>query len=720
MKAKKAQIISLLFLAALVGCSNTSDVTSDTGNSNNTSQTTETGTSSSDSKSKPISVSINTERNYLYVNEELSLSAAFEPSNSSDDYRLTSSDPDIISVTGRKIKGVSATTDDEEVTITLTTDAGLTATAKFVVYDAISHVTDLLNTSHTLALKNATGGSLNILSIEEGLDDYNESISYNIYKNSSEVIDEVQEGSSDAVTTIYNRAIIGDSYVESRRKRTGSTGDYNNVNGYLENRTIVDEVTDSYRQYTREEAEERISNVQICSSTSVGTRGMEGFILDQFLTNSSSFGSSNAKSSITMEENLSSLSDIYTLSYDYTKSDSTTRVEEELVLEFAPSGLLIEISDKLNEYEGDDPKLVASYDVNGVQMSGEREDIPEGAFDFSEYFLTDFDVIFHSDMFDYSTESDTTYNVGDTAWLLTSDYSLPHSPSTAITYIDPIKITSVSDPDAVEIIYDSRIKFKKLVSDLEVTVSSTINKVEKKVTLHCVPPATTMIRFGEFVNPDSSFSYYADVTSAHYLPSSWVVGTDREVWVVGEKAQQSPEITVTSSNTDVATVTMVEGSSNKFTFHPIKAGKATIKVVDKTLGEEKAINKEITIYDNSDIGIADLLRESAFTPYNSSLYADFDFSGTSGTNCGDFSGKYAYGSGGIDIWGSWIVEEGEVKVTTYSGAFGEVTYGSSVFVLTDVSFSNYSKYGPTNLTIKGTSQSAGEIGDGFGTGIVLY
>ncbi len=719
MKAKKAQILSLLFLAALVGCSNTSDVTSDTGNSSNTAQTTDKGNSESKADAKPTSVSINAERNYLYVNEELSLSAAFEPSNTTDDYRLTSSDPDIISVTGRKIKGVSATTDDEEVTITLTTDAGLTATAKFVVYDAINHVTDLLNISHTLALKNATGGSLDIISTEDGLDDYNESISYNIYKNSSEVIDEVQEGTDDSITTIYNRAIIGDSYVESRRKRKGNTGDYTNVNGYLENRSIVDEVTDSYHQYTKEEAEERISNVQICSSTSIGTRGMEGFILDQFLTNVSSFGSSYAKSSITMKENLSAISDIYTLSYDYTKTDSTTRVEEELVLEFDPSGLLIEISDKLNEYEGEDPKLVASYDVNGVQMSGEREDIPEGAFDFSEYFLTDFDVIFHSDMFDYSTTCDTTYNVGDTAWLLTSDYSLPHSPSTATTYIDPIKITAVSDPDAVEIIYGSRIKFKKLVDDLEVTVSSTINKVEKKITLHCVPPATTMIRFGEYTNPDS-FPSYADVTSAHYLPSSWVIGMDREVWVVGEKVQQSPDVTVTSSDPEVATVTMVEGSNNKFTFHPIKAGKTTIKVVDKTLGEEKALTKEITIYDNSDTGIADLLRESAFTPFNSSLYADFDFSGTTGTNCGDFSGKYAYGSGGIDIWGSWIVEEGEVKVTTYSGAFGEVTYGSSVFVLTDVSFTNYSKYGPTNLTIKGSSQSVGEIGDGVGTGIVLY
>ncbi len=717
MKAKKAKILSLFLLLTLAGCQKTSDITSGNSASSNNTSDNQTSDSNSTSDKKPTSVSIKTDRNYLYVNEELSLGASFEPSDTSDDYKLTSSDPDIIAVTGRKITGVSATNENEEVTITLTTDGGLTATAKFVVYDVINHVTDLLNVSHTLALENATGGSLDITSYEDGQDDYTESISYNIYKNSSEVIEEITEGSS-SVTTIYNRAIIGDSYVEARRRRKGSTGDYYNVNGYLENRSIVDTVTDKYREYTKEEAKERISNVQICSSTSIGTRGMEGFVLDQFLTNVSSFGSSYAKSTITMEENLSSISNIYTLSYDYTRKDSTTRTEEKLVLEFDNTGLLINVNDVLNEYEGEDPKLVANYEVSGVQMSGEKEDAPEGSFDFSEYFFDDFDVIFHSDMFNYSADySDTTYNVGDTAYLMTYDSYMNHSPSTASTYIDPIKITSVSDPDAVEIIYGNRIKFNKLVADLEVTVQSTIKKVEKKITLHCVPPETTKIQFGEFINAGTSFSYFADVTSAHYLPSSWILGTDREVYVAGEKAQQSPNITVTSSNPDVATVSLVEGSSNKFTFHPVKAGKTTIKVVDKTLGEEKALTKEITIYDNSDTGIADLLRESNFTPFNTSLYSDFDFSGTAGTNTGDFSGKYC---DNYDIWGSWIVEDGEIKVTTYSGVFGEVTYGSSTFVLTDITFSNYAKYGPTNLTIKGTSQSAGDIGDGSGTGIVLY
>ncbi len=717
MKAKKAKILSLFLLLTLAGCQKTSDVTSDKPSDTAKSSDTQTSDSKSDVEKKPTSVSIKTDRNYLYVNEELSLSASFEPSDSSDDYRLTSSDPDIISVTGRKITGVSATNENEEVTITLTTDGGLTATAKFVVYDVINHVTELLNTSHTLALENATGGSLDITSYEDDQDDFNESISYNIYKNSSEVIEEVTEGTS-YVSTIYNRAIIGDSYIESRRRKNGTSGDYVNVNGYLENRSIVDTVTDKYREYTMEEAKERISNVQICSSTSIGTRGMEGFVLDQFLTNVSSFGSSYAKSAITMEENLSSISNIYTLSYDYTRKDSTTRIEEKLVLEFDSTGLLINVDDALNEYEGEESKLVANYVVSGVQMSGDKEDAPEGSFDFSEYFFDDFDVIFHSDMFDYSSDSsDTIYNVGDTAFLMTYDNYMKHSPSTATTYIDPIKITSVSEPDAVEIIYGNRIKFKKLVADLEVTVQSTIKKVEKKITLHCVPPQTTKIQFGEFLNPDTNFAQYSATSSAHYLPSSWILGTDREVWVVGEKVQQSPDITVTSSNTDVATVSLIEGSSNKFTFHPVKAGKTTIKVVDKTLGEEKALTKEITIYDNSDSGIADLLRESNFTPYNTSLYSDFDFSGTANTNTGDFSGKYC---DSYDIWGSWIVEDGEIKVTTYSGAFGEVTYGSSAFVLTDITFSNYAKYGPTNLTIKGSSQSVGEIGDGSGTGIVLY
>lgn len=247
-----------------------------------------------------------------------------------------------------------------------------------------------------------------------------------------------------------------------------------------------------------------------------------------------------------------------------------------------------------------------------------------------------------------------------------------------------------------------------------------MKNVQKKVTLHCVPPTTTKIQFGEFMNPTSSFASYSSCSSAHYLPSSWVMGTDREVWVVGEKVQQSPSVTVTSSNPEVATVTMVEGSENKFTFHPVKAGKTTIKVVDKTLGEEKALTKEITIFDNSDEGIADLLKESAFVPFNQDLYSDFKFSGTKGTNKGDFFGKYGSGTSALEIWGSWKVEDGEVKVDDYSGAFGQYNVGNSEFLLTEITYSNYAKYGPTNFVIKESSQNAGEIGDGDGTGVVLY
>ena len=324
-------------------------------------------------------------------------------------------------------------------------------------------------------------------------------------------------------------------------------------------------------------------------------------------------------------------------------------------------------------------------------------------------------------MFNYdTTTSDLTYNVGDTAYLLNLDGYIGGKPSTASTYIDPIRIKSVSHPDAVEIINGNRIKFNKLVENLEVTISSSMKNVEKKVTLHCVAPTTTKIQFGEFTNPSSSFASYSGVSSAHYLPSSWIVGTDREVWVVGEKVQQSPSVTVTSSNPEVATVTMVEGSENKFTFHPVKAGKTTIKVVDKTLGEEKALTKEITVFDNSDEGIADLLKESPFTSFNGDLYSDFNFSGAKGTNKGDFFGKFGSGTSAIEIWGSWKIEESELKVDTYSGAFGEYKYGDSEFLLTDIAFSNYTKYGPTNIIIKGSSQNAGEIGDGVGTGIVLY
>lgn len=725
MKTKKLQIVSVLLLAALVGCGTNKEsdkVSNATEAGSNTSETAK-DTTETPADTNPTSVTLTAKRNYLYVNETIDLVPVFEPAGTSIDYRLTSSDPDLISAVGSQIKGVSATGKDEEVTITITTDNNLTASCKFVVYNVLDKAISLLEASNKVALTSATSGSLDINSYEKDQEDYSESYSYNIYKDRSEVIDEVTDGTKDTVTTIFNRAVIGDHYVESKRTRTGASGTFSDVRGYLENRAIVDTVTEKNYQYTMEEAKQRVADVQIGDYSATNPiHGLEGFAMNYFIYDVSSFASSYAKESLRLEESLSDISNIYTLSYDYTRGEgsSQVRVEEELTLEFDSTGLLIDLKDALHHYEGEDLEEVASYEIAGVQNGGEREDAPSDAFDFSQYFFKDYNVYFHQSMFNYESTCETEYNVGDTAYLLTYDGYIGGSPSTATTYIDPIRVTAVSDPDAVEIIYGNRIKFLKLVENLEVTVTSAMSKIQKKVTLHCLPPKTTTIQIGEFSNPGSSFSSYIGASSSHYLPSSWIMGTDKEVWVVGGKYQETPSITVTSSNPSVATVTMVEDSENKFVFHPVSTGKTTIKIVDSTLGEAKAITKDVTIFDNSDVGIANLFRESTWSAYNKSMYSNFAFTGEKDTTKGDFRGHYdVTDTSYIDIWGSWEVKDGVIQATTYSGAFGEIVYGSPEFVITDIDYSNYQKFGPTWVTVKGSSQYAGDIGEGYGASVIL-
>ena len=250
MKSKKLKLVSLLFLAALVSCGKTDKISGDTENNNNHKVSENISNTENKTDVAPTAVSLVTKKNYLYVNEEMAITAAFEPAGSSDDYRLTSSAPDIITVVGRKIQAKAATLKDEEVTITLTTDGGLTASAKFVVYNAIDRATELLNASHAVALTSATGGSIDINSYEDGQDDFTSSYSYNIYNNSSEVFEEIKDGKNEVKQTYYNRAIINNQYVESRRTRTGTTGAFSNVRGGLENRPIVETVTEKNYQYT--------------------------------------------------------------------------------------------------------------------------------------------------------------------------------------------------------------------------------------------------------------------------------------------------------------------------------------------------------------------------------------------------------------------------------------------------------------------------------------
>lgn len=719
MKRKSVKLISLLVLASsMVGCGTNSGSVNPSSTPADTSAATSNNTADEQTTVLPTSVKLVSKKSYLYVNEKVSLSVAFEPSNADDDYSIVSSDPTVISVIGKEITALAATAENETVTITVTTDHGLSSSIDFVVYDVIDRVTTLLTNAHNVALNKAVSGQIHVENTETDQPDESCDYSYNIYKNSSELIENYKSGTSDNVITAFNRAIIGDDYVETKRKKTGS-GDFSDVTGYQEHYDIVNEVTDSRYEYTLAEAQERLANVQIESSSSIGVRGMEGFILTQFIENTSNFASTYCKDSLTLEENLGDgeATDLYTVSYDYTVEDKNYRVSEVLTLEIDNDGLLVDMSDEYIRYEGEeDMTEVVHMSTTGTQVNGERTDAPEGSFDFSQYYYTDFTIDFHKSWQDYSKASETDYYVGDTAWLNTyfgySEY-ISCAPSTASTRIDPIEIVSVSDPDAVEIVNGNRLTFKKVASNIKVTVASA--NVSKEITLNCVPPTTTALKIGEW-DGFGSYKYFRDVTSSHYLSSSWLTGTDRTVNVAGGAAQETPDITVTSSDTSVATVTLVEGVTNQFVFHPIKAGKTTITIVDKTLGEAKKLTKEVTVYDNTDIGIASLLRESAFVPYNQSLYSDFKFSGTDGTSKGDFSGKF----GNYDIWGSWKVVDGVVQQTTYSGAFGEITYGSSVFSLTDISYSNFDKYGPIFYTIKATNSSYGDLGEGDGTSIVLY
>ena len=277
------------------------------------------------------------------------------------------------------------------------------------------------------------------------------------------------------------------------------------------------------------------------------------------------------------------------------KFETTFKVDDEgLVTSFNQTKSLFsadydtgELSDTAEEVET----------VEFTLEKGTREVAPNDLLTIEDLYLTDYEC--HLSNTYSGTEHVNEFVLGSKVYLVEDSYE----PETYYEDADPIEIISVSDPTAVEDLYSTSFTVVKPIDELEVTVSSLHSKIEKKFTISVYQPDVETI------------SLPSEKTT---LPLHDLVGATREVSVSSSPTGSIADIDVNVvPGTGEAEVSLVEGSTDRFTITGTKPGTVTLEVMDKNVGEASKITREITYFDNTDEGIMDYLSSSSIYFNNS-------------------------------------------------------------------------------------------------------
>lgn len=636
--SRKSKNISIILLSAmLVSCKSTSVSNSSKPSINSPSQSdvstkpslpstttssakpsTSTTGSSSQEEVDPASIRITNTFKELKLGEVVTIEAEILPQNAKKSFTLSTEDENYIQILeDHKIRAIKKTPLGKKVSVIATTENGLESVLRFTVSEKsvnqgeIDSIVSKLKKSRDLSVDYLSSGELHINLDEKGQPSQIGDYEYVVYDGGlhSEVKKTAVENGKQS-QTISSRLIKGSRYLKGNAslvdgKWVGNTTTF-------DSKTIADTPSSRY-ETTLQDAKKEVASVSI-----EGYSGLEGFIINEYLTNYESFGNSLAMTYLEIEKPNDT---DYKLSYDYVMTDSEGSLgfTESLELYFDTLGKLESIELHGGYYDPSDTNktLIGSLDVSGEQKYETRKADTDPMFDFSSYFYSDFGCYFTDSItYDVTIPARLDYYVGESIYMKLDDTL--SKPATASSKLDSIEIESVSDPEVLEInTYRNSMKAKK-AGTCKVTVKSSINQVSKTYDFTITEPKVTEINWG---------NYY----SKNYLASAMISSFSKEIVIdalpksnnLSNKPLCSPVISsVTSSDPNVLSVVKKEdGSSFTVTAKKVNEKKSvTVTVIEETLGESKPLTKEVSVYPYTDQGIAQMLSEQKIYAMNQSFF----------------------------------------------------------------------------------------------------
>lgn len=567
----------------------------------------------------PTSIKIDSKFKSLKRGEVAEIVCSFEPSDAKKDFTLSTDDTDYIEIfDGNKIRAIKNTPLGKKVSLIATTPNELESVYRFTISsdsvndEKIDDIVNKLNASQKLGMSSLSSGSLSIKVEEDGKLSQTGDYSYQVFEGGlhSEVVSSVFEDNT-MTETVSSRLIKGSRYMKASATKSGSDW-VANTNSFDSLSVVASPDPDNRYEISMEDAKNRVSSISI-----EGYTGLEGFIINEYLNQFDSFGSSTARTYM----DITKTNDTdYSLSYDYILEDDEGKMgfTETMELGFDLQGRLDMVEVHGGYYDGDDPTktLLGDLDLSAEQEFSVREADTESSFDFSKYFFTDFESYFTgSPTYEASVLPRLDYYVGETAYLKLKS----SSPSTASDRLDEIVITKVSDPSVCSVSkYKNQLSFLK-AGDCEVTVCSSVNQIEKTYTFHVKDPVVTEISWGD---------YY----KKNYLASYLLSGCSKEIKIaslpqyessISSKPLSTPVIdSVVSSNPSILEVKKAaNGSSFTVSAKEVsEPSKVTLTLTEKVLGASKPLTKDITVYPDTDKGIAKMLSSETIYAMNQSFF----------------------------------------------------------------------------------------------------
>lgn len=519
-------------------------------------------------------ISLKEKQIFLSINEEYEVNPTYSPMNSIKGFTLTSEDTESVKVEGNKIIGLEETYSPVKVTIT---SGNATFELLVTVVDGenakiIEEVKAKLDTSLSLEPTLAKDGNLTISKLNEQNEETSKKVyDFEVYNDNKTSTIYTDNG----FVNRYTAAIEGNIFVNSIETKTNDGFTFDD----FANKKIGDNSGEM-----KEENALKQANLPIVGGSL--PNGLSKYIKNNYF-NYNKYDTSGYFDVANYSKN----GEIYT--FNVTQEDKYNKKIMSATIEF-DDGLIKSFTSTITSYTNYDDKNInfeffETEKVTATMNKGTKEkstSLP----DFSKLICTNFELKFLN-----KGEAKTEFSVGDVVSI-----DIKGEPSTYNSEFDPINIKLSSPSVARYNTTKHTLTLMKECNELKITASTFNVTKEYTLKINALPVQSLSIESSEMGLANNTISGKINVN-----PS---------------KASSDLEYEIISGDKTKVNIVSNPGTTNNapsFKFTASEANKYTLKVTDKLTNV--STTKDITIFEDSDEGIINLIKACNITSDNEYL-----------------------------------------------------------------------------------------------------
>ena len=520
---------------------------------------------------------------YLSINEEYVVEPTFTPINAIKEFTLISEDLTSVKVEGNKIIGLKET--EEAIKVTLKSGSVSLDLSVFVSNNnnlkIVKEVKSRLDESLVLEETLAKNGNLTITNLDEkDKETSKKSYDFEVFNdNKTSTIYTSSSGGKDGVTR-YVAGVIDNIFVNSTENKENDKFVFDTYYPFKNKK-----IGEGRGEIKKEEANKLVHLPIVAQDT---PNGLSSYINKNYFASYNNFGNSEFLDNATYRKdgNIFTFNVTQETEWDKKVLSGTLEFEDNLIKSFSST-----ITSYNNEdYTGGTNFVFNKKEKVVATMNKGTRVASSGLKDYSKLACTDFNLEFK-----VKGEAKTEFNVGDIVSVI-----FKGTPETYNDYYDPLNITLSDKTVGIYNKTKKTLTLKKECNELKITASTFNVTKEYVVKVKSIAAESLEIESAEIGLVNGTISGKINVN-----PS---------------KASTDLEYEIINGNKENVTVTGTPGTTYNapsFKFVASVANKYTLKVTDKI--SKISVTKDINIFDDSDTGIANLIKACNVTSDNESL-----------------------------------------------------------------------------------------------------